>query len=97
MRTTTTSAFGSPRRAGMRAAALVTLAGAMALACIVLALSAPPARSAEQRQATTPVTGGQTVLTLDRGTATALSDAGIGVKATGRPSGPPAAPPSPSR
>jgi hypothetical protein len=89
MRTTTMSAFGSPRRTGMSAAALVALAGALALACVVLALSAPPAQSAEQRRAaTTPVTDGRTVLELDRGTAAALADAGISVKATGPAIGP---------
>ena len=83
------SAFGSPRRTGMSAAALVALAGAMALACVVLALSAPPAQSAEQRRAaTTPVTDGRTVLELDRGTAATLADAGIRVKATGPAIGP---------
>jgi hypothetical protein len=83
------SAFGSPRRTGMSAAALVALAGALALACVVLALSAPPAQSAEQRRAaTTPVTDGRTVLELDRGTAAALADAGISVKATGPAIGP---------
>jgi hypothetical protein len=93
MRTTTMSAFGSPRRTGMSAAALVALAGAMALACVVLALSAPPAQSAEQRRAaTTPVTGGRTVLELDRGTAAALADAGISVKATGPAIGPAGSP-----
>ncbi len=89
MRTTTMSAFGSPRRTGMSAAALVALAGALALACVVLALSAPPAQSAEQRRAaTTPVTDGRTVLELDGGTAAALADAGISVKATGPAIGP---------
>jgi hypothetical protein len=89
MRTTTMSAFGSPRRTGMSAAALVALAGAMALAFGVLALWAPPAQSAEQRRAaTTPVTDGRTVLELDRGTAAALADAGISVKATGPAIGP---------
>ena len=83
------SAFGSPRRTGISAAALVALAGAMALACVVLALSALPAQSAEQRRAaTTPVTDGRTVLELDRGTAAALADAGISVKATGPAIGP---------
>jgi hypothetical protein len=83
------SAFGSPRRTGMSAAALVAFAGAMALACVVLALWAPPAQSAEQRRAaTTPVTDGRTVLELDRGTAAALADAGIRVKATGPAIGP---------
>jgi len=89
MRTTTMSAFGSPRRTGMSAAALVALAGALALACLVLALSASPAQSTEQRRAaTTPVTDGRTVLELDRGTAAVLADAGISVKATGPAIGP---------
>ena len=83
------SAFGSPRRTGISAAALVALADAMALACVVLALWAPPAQNAEQRRAaTTPVTDGRTVLELDRGTAAALADAGISVKATGPAIGP---------
>jgi hypothetical protein len=89
------SAFGSPRRTGMMsAAALVALAGAMvALACVVLALWAPPAQSAEQRRAaTTPVTDGRTVLELDRGTAAVLADAGISVKATGPAIGPAGSP-----
>jgi hypothetical protein len=94
MRTTTMSAFGSPRRTGMMsAAALVALAGALALAFVVLALWAPPAQSAEQRRAaTTPVTDGRTVLELDRGTAAALADAGISVKATGPAIGPAGSP-----
>ena len=93
MRTTTMSAFGSPRRTGMSAAALVAFAGATALACVVLALWAPPAQSAEQRRAaTTPVTDGRTVLELDRGTAAALADAGISVKATGPAIGPAGSP-----
>src|SRR3712207_960261 len=89
MRTATMSAFGSPRRTGMGAAALVALAGAMALAFVVLGLWAPPAQSAEQlRAATTPVADGRTLLELDRGTAAALADAGISVKATGPAIGP---------
>jgi hypothetical protein len=91
MKTTTMNAFGSPRRAGVSAAALVTLAGAMALALIALALSATPAQSAE-RQATTPVSGGRTLLELDRGTAAALSDTGVRIEATGPAIGPAGSP-----
>jgi hypothetical protein len=91
MKTTTMNAFGSPRRAGVSAAALVTLAGAMALALIALALSATPAQSAE-RQATTPVSGGRTLLELDRGTADALSDTGVRIEATGPAIGPAGSP-----
>jgi len=63
------------------------LAGAFAAALLVLALSAPPAQSAE-RSATTPVTGGQTLLKLDGGTAAVLTDAGVSIRATGPAIGP---------
>jgi hypothetical protein len=88
METTTMSAFGSPRQAGVSAAALVTLAGAMALALIALALSATPAQSAERNANTTQVIGGKTLLKLDKDTAAALSDAGVKVEATGKATGP---------
>ena len=91
MRTLTKSTFGSPAggRAGMSAAALVTLASVLALALVVLlALSATPAQSAERNVTTTPVTGGKTLLKLDPDTAGALSDAGVKVEATGKATGP---------
>jgi hypothetical protein len=63
---------------------------------LALALSALPAQSAErsaaERSATSPVTGGQTLLKLDSGTAAALSDAGIGIRATGPAIGPAGSP-----
>jgi hypothetical protein len=86
MRTITKSVlFGSPGRSGMSAPALVTLASAMAaLALVILALSASAAQSAERHNGnTTPLKGGKTWLKLDKGTAAALSDAGVKVKATG--------------
>jgi hypothetical protein len=85
MRTITKSAFGSPGRSGMSAAALVALAGAMAaLALVVLALSATAAQSAERQNGNTiALKGGKTWLKLDKGTAAALSDAGVKVKPTG--------------
>ena len=63
------------------------LAGALAAALLALALSAPPAQSAE-RSATTPVTGGQTLLKLDSGTAAVLTEAGVSIRATGPAIGP---------
>jgi hypothetical protein len=88
MRTITKSLlFGSPGGpSGMSAPALVTLASAMAaaLALVILALSASAAQSAERHKGnTTPLKGGKTWLKLDKGTAAALSDAGVKVKATG--------------
>lgn len=68
--------------------AWVALAGALALALLTLALSAPAAQSATERSAATRVTGGQTLLKLDSGTATALTDAGVSVRATGSATGP---------
>ncbi len=89
MRTLTTNALGSPGRAGMSAAALVTLASALALTLVaLLALSATPAQSAERNANTTPVIGGKTLLKLDKDTAAALSDAGVQVEATGKATGP---------
>jgi hypothetical protein len=63
------------------------LAGALAAALLALALSAPPAQSAE-RSATTPVTGGKTLLRLDGDTAAVLTDAGVSIRATGPAIGP---------
>ena len=88
MRTITKSVFGSPGRSGMSAAALVTLAGAIA-ALVVLALSATTAQSAERHDGKTiPLSGGKTLLKIDKGTAAALSDAGVEVEATGAAEGP---------
>ena len=67
--------------------AWVALAGALATALLALALSAPPAQSAE-RSAATPVTGGQTLLRLDGDTAAVLTDAGVSIRATGPATGP---------
>ncbi|HZB99843.1 MAG TPA: HtaA domain-containing protein [Gammaproteobacteria bacterium] len=90
MRTLTKSSFGSPGggRAGMSAVALVTLASALALTLVALALSATPAQSAERNANTTQVSGGKTLLKLDPDTAGALSDAGVKVEATGKATGP---------
>ena len=88
MRTITKSVFGSPGRSGMSAPALVTLAGAIA-ALVVLALSATTAQSAERHDGKTiPLSGGKTLLKIDKGTAAALSDAGVEVEATGAAEGP---------
>ncbi len=87
MRTITKSIFGSPGRSGTNAAALVTFASAMAaalVALVVLALSATAAQSAERHNGDTiSLSGGKTWLKLDKGTAAALSDAGVKVEATG--------------
>ena len=72
----------------MSAVALVTLASALALTLVALALSATPAQSTERNAATTPVSGGKTLLKLDPDTAAALSDAGVKVEATGKATGP---------
>jgi hypothetical protein len=90
MKTITKSVFGSPGRSGMSAPALVTLASAIAaLALVVLALSATAAQSAERHNDNTiSLSGGKTWLKLDKGTATALSDAGVKVEATGAAEGP---------
>lgn len=72
------------------APAWTALAAAFA-ALIALALLALPAQGAE-RSATVPVTGGQTLLKLDGGTAAALSDAGISIRATGPAIGPAGSP-----
>ena len=81
MRTTTMSAPGW-RQTRRSALAWAALAGALAAALLALALSAPPAQSAE-RNVTTPVTGGQTLLRLDGGTAAVLTNAGVSIRATG--------------
>ena len=72
----------------MSAAVLVTLASALALTLVALALSATPAQSAERNANTTQVNGGKTLLKLDPDTAAALSDAGVKVEATGEATGP---------
>jgi hypothetical protein len=72
----------------MSAVALVTLASALALTLVALALSATPAQSAERNANTTQVNGGKTLLKLDPDTAGALSDAGVKVEATGKATGP---------
>jgi hypothetical protein len=83
MRTITKSVFGSPGRSGMSAPALVTLASAI-VALVVLALSATAAQCAErQNDKSIALSGGKTWLKLDKGTAAALSDAGVKVEATG--------------
>jgi hypothetical protein len=70
----------------MSAPALVTLAIA---ALVVVALSATTARSAERHDGKTiPLSGGKTLLKIDKGTAAALSDAGVEVEATGTAEGP---------
>ena len=86
MRTVTKSVFGSAGRSGMSAPALVTLAIA---ALVVVALSATTAQSAERHDGKTiPLSGGKTLLKIDKGTAAALSDAGVEVEATGTAEGP---------
>jgi hypothetical protein len=82
MRTITKSEFGSPGRTGMSAPALVTLASAIA-ALVVLALSPTAAQSAEHHNGNTIALSGMTWLKIDKGTAAALSDAGVKVEATG--------------
>src|SRR5215212_1494235 len=89
MRTITKSVFGSPGRSGISAPALVTLASAIAaLALLVLALSPTAAQSAERHNGKTIALSGKTWLKLDKGTAAALSDAGVKVEATGAAVGP---------
>jgi hypothetical protein len=88
MKTITKSVFGSPGRSGMSVPALVTLAIA-ALALVVLALSPTAAQSAERHNGNTiGLSGGKTWLKIDKGTASALSDAGVKVEATGAAVGP---------
>jgi hypothetical protein len=89
MKTITKSLFGSPDRSGMSAPALVTLASALAaLALVVLALSATAAQSSERHNGKTVELSGKTWLKIDKGTAAALSDAGVKVEATGAAEGP---------
>jgi hypothetical protein len=86
MKTITKSLFGSPGRSAMSAQALVTLAIAV---LVVLALSATAAQSAERHNGNTiALSGGKTWLKIDKGTAAALSDAGVKVEATGAAVGP---------
>jgi hypothetical protein len=87
MRTISKSLLGSPGRSGMSAPALVTLASAI-VALIVLALSATTAQSAERHYGNTIALSGKTWLNLDKGTAAALSDAGVRVQAVGAAEGP---------
>jgi hypothetical protein len=89
MKTITKSLFGSPDRSGMSAPALVTFASAIAaLALVVLVLSATAAQSAERHNGKTVELSGKTWLKIDKGTAAALSDAGVKVEATGAAVGP---------
>ena len=85
-----TGAASLPQR-GMSSLAWTALAGALAAALLVLALSSQPAQSAV-RSATTPVTGGKTLLALDSDTAAVLTDAGISIRATGPAIGPAGSP-----
>ena len=91
MRTITKSLSGSPGRSGMSAPALVTFASAIA-AFVVLALSPTAAQSAERHNdhngKAIALSGGKTWLKIDKGTAAALSDAGVKVEATGAAVGP---------
>ena len=67
----------------------MTLASAFAaLALIVLALSPTAAQSAERHDGKTIALSGETRLKIDKGTAAALSDAGVKVEATGAAEGP---------
>ena len=89
MRTVTKSSLGSQGRSTMSTPALVTLASAFAaLALIVLALSPTAAQSAERHDGKTIALSGETRLKIDKGTAAALSDAGVKVEATGAAEGP---------
>ena len=88
MRTITKSVFGSPGRSGMSAPALVTLAIAIA-ALVILALSATAAKSDERHKGKNiPLSGGKTLLKVDKDTAAALSREGVKVEATGAAEGP---------
>jgi hypothetical protein len=87
MRTITKSVSSSPERSGMSAPALVTFASAI-VALVVLALSATTAQSSERHNGDTVELGGKTWLEVDKGTAAALSDAGVKVEATGAAVGP---------
>ena len=85
MKTITRCVFGAPGRSGMSAPALAIAA----LALVVLALSATAAQSAERHNGNAPaLSGGKTWLKIDKGTAAALSDAGVKVEATGAAEGP---------
>jgi len=67
----------------------VTLASTFAaLALIILALSPTAAQSAERHDGKTIALSGETRLKIDKGTAAALSDAGVKVEATGAAEGP---------
>src|SRR3712207_9175721 len=91
MRIVTKGVFGFAGRSGTSAAALVALASAMAaLALVALALSATAAQSAERHNGDTTIalSGGKTWLKIDKGTAAALSDAGVKVEATGAANAP---------
>ena len=89
MRTITKSLLGSPERSGPSAPALVTLASAIAaLALVILALSPTAAQSSERHNGSTIPLSGKTWLKVDKGTAAALSDAGVEVEATGAAEGP---------
>jgi hypothetical protein len=92
MSTITKSVFGSSGRSGTSVGPLVTLASAMALVLVFLALSATRALNTEHHGTTTPVTGGKTLLELDSDAAGALSDAGVDVGATVGPTGSSASP-----
>jgi len=74
----------------MSAPALWTLASAFAaLALVVLALSPTAAQSAERHNGNAhALSGGKTWLKIDKGTASALSDAGVKVEAVGAAQGP---------
>ena len=87
MRTITKSFLGCPDRSGMSGPALVTFASAI-LALVVLALSATAAQSAERHNGKALALSGKTWLKIDKGTAAALSDAGVKVEATGAAEGP---------
>jgi hypothetical protein len=87
MKTITKSVFGSPERSCLSAPALVTFASAI-VALVVLALSATTAQSSERHNGDTIALSGKTWLKIDKDTATALSDAGVKVEATGAAEGP---------
>src|SRR5215207_4715775 len=87
MKTITKSLLGSPDRSGMSAPALLTFASAI-VALVVLALSATTAQSSERHNGKTSELSGKTWLKIDKGTAAALSDAGVKVEASGAAEGP---------
>src|SRR5918992_2509675 len=87
MKTITKSLFGLPGRSGMSAPALVTLASTI-VALAVVALSPTAAQSAERHNGNTIALSGKTWLKVDKDTASALSDAGVEVEATGAAVGP---------